>query len=659
MGILLFFFAVFLLYFILANERHEGIRERIMLVIVGMGLWISLSTELLNALGAINRFSIMASWIGIDLVLAAIFYWRCKDLRAFFSFRLPNIKNFYRQNKIGVLGAGGILVILFFTALYGYPNTSDGFTYHMTRIMHWLQNESLSHYPTHIPRQLYMPPFAEMVFLHIKSLYGGDGLLNLVPWIAIIACGIGVSKIVKEFGGTPFLQIFAFVLVVTLPEGIMKATSVKNDLILSFFLVSLAYFIIKSLKKAEKASAFKIGVVLGLAILVKGTGYLYALPIMIWWGMAHLWKWRLKFWRPLLTVILAVLILNAGHYVRNFNLYDSPVAVESSARKDYSNDLINLKAFVSNVVRNVTNHLGTPSKRVNKAIEKGVKDFHHWLGIDANDPRTTFEEHEYHVERISNNAALAQNFIHLMLIFLGIIIFVIQGFPKQYGRMGLYGLCVLGAFVLFALLLKWQISHTRLLTPLFILWVPFLAFTFSRSFSQKWIGLIAVILLIGAIPWTLYNFNRPFLVSIDEWERRESGAIEVEFDNVFTRTKKDKYFNIKPYIQPYKEVGKQIKNTNCKDIGLVGDRTTLEYLLWVVLDNHQFQRKYTIRHQFVENASKATEAYPEFTPCVYIVHKNANASKKATLFSGSLAQEFDQFFENKHYRLFKRNKDAH
>jgi hypothetical protein len=36
------------------------------------------------------------------------------------------------------------------------PNTTDSMTYHMSRVAHWIQNQSVSHYPTNILRQLYL-----------------------------------------------------------------------------------------------------------------------------------------------------------------------------------------------------------------------------------------------------------------------------------------------------------------------------------------------------------------------------------------------------------------------------------------------------------------------------------------------------------------------
>jgi hypothetical protein len=47
-------------------------------------------------------------------------------------------------------------------ALITPPNMYDSMTYHMSRVVHWIQNGSLAHYPTSIGRQLFLPPGAEL-----------------------------------------------------------------------------------------------------------------------------------------------------------------------------------------------------------------------------------------------------------------------------------------------------------------------------------------------------------------------------------------------------------------------------------------------------------------------------------------------------------------
>ena len=63
-----------------------------------------------------------------------------------------------------------IISVIAIIAFISPPNTADTLTYHMPRVMHWQQNQSVQHYYTDISRQLYQPPFLEFNLLHLQVL---------------------------------------------------------------------------------------------------------------------------------------------------------------------------------------------------------------------------------------------------------------------------------------------------------------------------------------------------------------------------------------------------------------------------------------------------------------------------------------------------------
>ena len=99
---------------------------------------------------------------------------------------------------------GGTIVILlvgtFLVAWIAPPNTNDALQYHLSRVAHWAQQASLEHFATPIPRQIWMPPWAEMAMLHLYLLAGGDWLVNMVQWLALVGCLVAVGEIVRQLG---------------------------------------------------------------------------------------------------------------------------------------------------------------------------------------------------------------------------------------------------------------------------------------------------------------------------------------------------------------------------------------------------------------------------------------------------------------------------
>ena len=76
-------------------------------------------------------------------------------------------------------------------------------SYHMPRVMHWIQNQNVDFYPTSTTRQLYVSPFSEYVILHLQLIVNGDRLANLVQWFSMFGSLIGVSLIAREFRFNP------------------------------------------------------------------------------------------------------------------------------------------------------------------------------------------------------------------------------------------------------------------------------------------------------------------------------------------------------------------------------------------------------------------------------------------------------------------------
>ena len=88
-----------------------------------------------------------------------------------------------RQLLVGV----GLLALISGTiAIVSPPNTWDSMTYHMSRVMHWIQNGSLLPYPTNCERQLFLNPGAEFRFAISRSFRAATGFPNMVQWFAMI-----------------------------------------------------------------------------------------------------------------------------------------------------------------------------------------------------------------------------------------------------------------------------------------------------------------------------------------------------------------------------------------------------------------------------------------------------------------------------------------
>ena len=79
--------------------------------------------------------------------------------------------------------------------------------------------------------------------------------------------------------------------------GILQATSTQNDYVLSMWLVCMVYFMLIMVDKNNQKGlsliyTFAIGCSLGLAILTKGTAYVFVLPFILWFFIKSFNKYR-------------------------------------------------------------------------------------------------------------------------------------------------------------------------------------------------------------------------------------------------------------------------------------------------------------------------------------------------------------------------------
>ena len=477
-------------------------------------------------------------------------------------------------------------------------------TYHMSRVAHWIQDRSIANYPTHILRQLYENPGAEFAILHFQILSGSDRFANLIQWFSMIGSALGISLLAKQLGASSRGQIFAAFVCVTIPMGILQGSSTQNDYVVSFWLVCFTYFAILLKESGKPLYSLATGAGLGLSILTKATAYFYAFPFMVWISLSLIKSRRTRGLLQIILVVIVALVINLGQYIRNYDLFGSPLGPSQEGLINFSNDIFTLSSVTSNVIRNTALHIGTPFDRVNTFLDNEIYQFHRVIGIDPNDIRTTWPDTAFHVLRISRSEDNAGNPLDLVLIIVSIPILVMEAHKKR--DIIYYLICLVGGFIFFCLVLKWQPWNSRLHLPLFILWCPLIGLSLSQIRFHWVVNLGLTFLLLGTLPYLLYNYSRPIMGQ----------------GNILTTSRTELYFVVRPSLaEPYFGSAEFLSNTQCSDIGLVLGGNDWEYPFWVLL-NEDGKRTVRLEHVNVTNISQGkSNRYPifAFTPCAVIV----------------------------------------
>jgi 4-amino-4-deoxy-L-arabinose transferase-like glycosyltransferase len=579
-----------------AWPRHHGLRARLLGAATAWGVAVLIVTEAASAAGMLTRGVLIVAW-GLAATLAGF----APAVPRHAEPTAPPAEPTDWASPSTLVMAAAIVGIASTTGLLAavaWPSQWDSMVYHLPRIDHWIQNRSVAFYPTHIVRQLFNPPWSEYAMLHLLSTGGDERWANAVQWLSMVGSLVGVSLIADRLGAGPRGQLFAALFCATVPMGILQASGTQNDYVTAFWLVCTVAALLATVPRVTTGlGAASVGTAFGLAVLTKGTAGVLGLPLLI-----ALWPWRA---RPRAAVVrsgavaaMIALALNAAHLHRNLDGFRSPPGQRppGPATRDVVGDLLNPSlspaSFASNLVRNVSLHVGTRFGSLNAVLQSGIERAHAAFGLDVNDPRTTrlYPLASFAVDGRPNDPDRTGNPVHLAILFVSAVL--APGWPRR-GRVGIgrYGLALVLSFAAFCLVFKWQPWHSRLHLPLFVLAAPLAGAVLERY--PRVTVLAALVATVTAAPPLLTNVLAPL-------DRRQ---------NALTTPRIQQYFHrfggpVDNRERGYTGAAAFLRARGCAHVGLLLGWDDWEHPLWILLADG-VPGGARIRHVAVKNASAA------------------------------------------------------
>lgn len=619
------------------------------------GLFVALSSELLSLFNAINRLWLAVEW-GALAGLLAYFGWRSGYLaRAWRQVKEARLR-LDRLEKAALLILAGILSILLLIALVSPPNNADSFIYHMARVVHWAENHSLRHYPAYVDHQLHKPIFAETAILHLRILFGGDRVANLVQYFSMFGSLIAAAGIAKLLGAGRKGQLLTAFFVVSIPMGILQATSTQNDYVAAFWAVSLAYFVVQSVQRPlTRIELSATAAIFGLGVLTKGTFFVYFPPLLAWYFLHRMRNGGVK--KTLLEGLLmlaAAFVLNLGFWTRDIitfggpygssdwlqrnlgvnvefldrffppdtfepafspvaagaggafdpllgrsgtagKLLSQPKALHSSQQAAGSALSSFIKEYPSALARTIGRNFTNPFGIIARALARFVDAFPGLFGQGMGDEllRSAWN-HEDH----------AGNLHHLLFVPLAIFLIAIQ--PKQQQKPWAYIVAVLGTYLLLPVVIGHADSYwgVRYQLPFFVLWGPISGLAIS-GFRREWLTALSLgLLALASLPWLLLNNTRP-LIGMPPWPTKIESILVAPQAEVLLA-------NNVGLVDDYTLTARAILESGCQNVGLRIETGFLEYPIWWLLNAPQNG----IRVEVI-NVGLVLERYvdPEFKPC--------------------------------------------
>lgn len=249
--------------------------------------FIALETILLNCLSLFH--GINRAWLlGIHLLLFLVWLsWALiidrKGLINHLLRYLFLIKRAKENKGLHVLVP--LLILIGLAALLFAPNNYDSLTYHMARVVHWIQNGSVGYYPTIIDRQNVMGPGAEYVILFFQVLTSSDRLAPLVQLISYIFLIITLCYLNRTLRIPQSWSPYIIILAASTPIAVMEASNTKNDLVASLMTLAIIIagirIIVGNFRRMNIADFGLLGVAVAAGYLVKPTSLVVAGPVLL------------------------------------------------------------------------------------------------------------------------------------------------------------------------------------------------------------------------------------------------------------------------------------------------------------------------------------------------------------------------------------------
>ena len=550
--------------------RFFGFSKSLVVVPTVWGIAIWLLTEGLSFTRSLTAEAISIFWLtnAAALLILALrfqgFHYLVREIgtrrRAFQSLAL-----FYRLLSYGIIAIWFTTLIL---AIVSPPNNWDSMTYHLPRVMNWIQNGSVEYYATGNQRQVVQPPLSSYATLQSIITTRQDYLVNLVQWVAGAWCLVVIAAIAKQLKVSNGIATLAVFFAATIPIGIAESTTTQNEWLMSLWVLLMAYLWLSynSGRFSFRFVALASGGLLFCAAATKQLSLIFA-GVFFAALLASVFV-RLGFWRLVVaaaTGAIGASLVLAPQFARNYLSFGSvlgdPEILETLAEKRVGvarsaiaepvvHALFNIPVPGFLPVEQIGKFLGDPFGQGNRSL------FSLW-GLDQYLPFPGLQLHE-------DSAASPITF------FLGLIALAWFLWKYHDAIRRTYAIGTLSLYFGVFFTVSARIGTNRyLLTAMLLASIPLAIWL--HAMGSKMLVPVTVLTATYACVFVLFLEYRPILPNFE----------------VFTTSREDLYFKARPeLIAPYRQFADTVSavaDNPPQVVGIVQGYNDWEYPLWVLL----------------------------------------------------------------------------
>lgn len=583
--------------------------------IIGGSLWTLFLygiTELFSVFELLHFTPLLFAWSGFT-VLLLLHLLMCKKMKTVGTYVIKCTKKLKSIKLISVLTIFFSLLILFL-ALKTVAYNWDSMTYHLSRICHWAQNGTISHYSTNIIRQVASPVLGEFINLHVYILSKGkDNFFNLLQYFSYLICAGMVYNITRKLQCRRNFCRIASLLYLSMPIAFAEALTTQVDNFATIWLLYFTYILLDFTDtdkriKFDKDTVMKVWL-LGLFV---GFGYLTKPSVCVGMVVMVLWLLTVCIVRRDSVLILAkhvgivsptIILLILPEVLRNiktFSAISAPIAGQRQLIGTINPFYICVN-FLKNFCYNLPNiYIYNSDYFLTKIIEKvaGI------LRVELNDPSIAEDGRSFYMHvapEYAHDTAINPVIVILMIVF--IVLGIIKLRQKKLKNILLsYSFVSVFCFIVFCAVLRWEPYVTRYMSSYLALLCPMVALQLQNNTGEKLrnglAGVICFVCITEICNMGIYHRNIYMY----------SGAGNRPFGYFTNRSNE---------YETYVNICQAIREHDFLKIGLKTGEDSYEYPLWQMLCDSEVR----IEHVNVENQTAQYEDIL-FTPdCIIWIGK--------------------------------------
>lgn len=455
-------------------------------------------TELLSIFHGFTHESIVIVW-GIIVIVQGIYLCFQRSVVISVSKRLKIIvREKLVQVSKGVVTSillATICVILLrnsFLSVFTVPYNYDSMTYHLSRVMFWIEERSVNCFDTNIWRQVLCPPLDEYIIAHIIILTGGDIFVNTVQTIASFVCTITGYGIMRKIGCDRNGALGGILLMLTMNIFIAESISTQNDVFTAALLLVFCRILIEVCSYERNLLIswngillfIMIGISAGLIFCSKTNACLPAVIIALW---ALLFRFK-KGDKICVLLLYCIITIVPAFVVALPILTRYSVSVGDILASNFLGDLtirtVNPRFVVLNALKNVAN-CSITNWNCGILLNSLVK-ISNALNVRLNDPLITWRTETWQKMAYSLNMDSASAYLVTPLLIVASFLWIYRRIKcKSDSYRSFEAMCFL-QFLVSTMVICWSPWVTRLLLPSLCLLIMGITSVLNKQFNE-WI----------------------------------------------------------------------------------------------------------------------------------------------------------------------------